>query len=573
MQMRTYRIAMAAACVALLGCAQPAAAQSAQQRSNPGESFQQFRQKMLDDYQQFRGRILDHYADFLEGTWHEYESQQAERRDDTPKPKSVPSISGADAGTISDKEIPTPGKLPSRLPGGTKMPNLKTKLPHGMQAPGPGRKPQPKPTPAPAPAPKPEPTPEPAPDPTPAPAPKPEPKPTPAPAPAPTPKPEPKPAPAPTPAPAPAPAPTATGDRFKFYDMEFVVPTTSLRVADLGDAPAQIAALWRSLDSQPEAKKLVKDLSSLRSQYNLNGYLTLKAVEAYVHDRFSSLSENARMTLIFYLLNNLGYDVRLGKINSRHNALLVPYDERIYGQAFWNIGDKRYYVVAPPSVDMSDRAGILISTCDLPPLGEKGDNLSVKISDLKLPYRAEKFDKSYGSLHLTGEVNGNLREVLRHYPLMDMDAYAASVIDPSMRRNLVGQVRSQLGEKDKKDAVNALLRFTQRAFDYATDDESHGYEKPYFLEENFLYPKNDCEDRAIFYTYLLWNGLGVNCQLLRYPGHEAASVSLDSELNGCHYDYEGRKFYISDPTYVGSRTGQCMPDFETVAPIVEYYYR
>lgn len=63
----------------------------------------------------------------------------------------------------------------------------------------------------------------------------------------------------------------------------------------------------------------------------------------------------------------------------------------------------------------------------------------------------------------------------------------------------------------------SLLQFVQSGFSYATDDAFHGFEKPYFLEENLFYPKNDCEDRAIFYTYLLWNALGVENQLLCFP--------------------------------------------------------
>lgn len=618
--------------------------------SKPGESYQQFRQKMLSDYQQFRGRVLDHYADFLEGTWHEYESQAGEKRDNTPKPKMIPT---APSGEDADVTLSTPSV--NHISGETvqlsgKGPKLKTGLPKGMTAPVPGgRKPVVHPsqntddTPlltdesvlkaeadakakaaaeaqakaeaeakaaaeakikaeaeakaaaeaeakakaeaeakaaaeakAKAEA-------------------------------------EAKAA-AEAEAKAKAEAQaaeeaaarakaqaeaealakaqaeaekkaqaeadakrnlvanTGVGDRIDFFGVDLVIPSTRLKVADLASTPAEIAALWRNLDGQPESKKLVKDLTQLRSDHGLNGYMTVKAVESYVHDQYSSLSENTRMALMFYLLNHLGYDIRLGKINNRYNALMVPYDEKIYGPCFWNIDNQRYYIIAPPSVDTTDRGGLMISTCDLPPLGEKGGKVTVKVADLNLPYKSHKYRKEYGGLVLEGEVNANMMGVLKDYPLMDMGCYAASEIDPKFRADLVNQVSAYLGSKGKKEAVSSLLHFIQKAFKYEVDETYHGYEKPYFVEENFYYDKNDCEDRAVLFTYLLWNALGVECQLLQYPGHEAASITIDDECRGSNYTYSGKKFYISDPTYVGANIGQCMDIYVGVTPDVDYYY-
>ena len=155
------------------------------------------------------------------------------------------------------------------------------------------------------------------------------------------------------------------------------------------------------------------------------------------------------------------------------------------------------------------------------------------------------------------------------YPQMDTADFAESVLDNNLRKNLVAQVKEQLGGMDQLSATNELLQFVQSGFSYATDDAFHGFEKPYFLEENLFYPKNDCEDRAIFYTYMLWNALGVENHLLFYPGHESASVALTEQVRGTSYEHNGKKYYISDPTYVGSLTGQCMPQFESTAPKID----
>ncbi len=174
---------------------------------------------------------------------------------------------------------------------------------------------------------------------------------------------------------------------------------------------------------------------------------------------------------------------------------------------------------------------------------------------------------------MTGTLNENIMPIVYKYPQMDTEGFAVSVLDKDLRDNLVNQLKNQLADKDKLTATNELLRFMQFGFDYATDDEFHGFEKPYFLEENLYYPKNDCEDRAIFYTYMLWNALGVENQLLAFPGHESASVTIPgASVSGTSYNHEGKTYYISDPTYVGSTTGQCMRQFETTPPTIDYSY-
>ena len=69
------------------------------------QSFQEFRQKILDDYQEFRKTILAHYADFLNGTWHEYEPMMPLEKTQTPKPMRVP-----------DVKVSKPVTVPTNLP-------------------------------------------------------------------------------------------------------------------------------------------------------------------------------------------------------------------------------------------------------------------------------------------------------------------------------------------------------------------------------------------------------------------------------------------------------------------------
>lgn len=156
---------------------------------------------------------------------------------------------------------------------------------------------------------------------------------------------------------------------------------------------------------------------------------------------------------------------------------------------------------------------------------------------------------------------------------MDIPFYAMSTIDSNFHQSLLAQVNEQIRGCSEKEAVARILHFVQYAFDYATDREQHGYEKPYFIEENFYYPKNDCEDRAILFAFLVHNLLGLDVHLVQYPGHECTAVNFSTtQMNGDGYMYKGKAFYICDPTFIGASIGQCMPGYRNVKPTVELWY-
>ena len=204
---------------------------------------------------------------------------------------------------------------------------------------------------------------------------------------------------------------------------------------------------------------------------------------------------------------------------------MFPSVQTIYGRMYFRFGNEKYYVFTDPSVTLSAE-DMSVATCELPAAAAKAAKLDLRLGTLNIPYEPHPFKVSYGGLEITGETNAKLFPILFKYPQMPIGDYAESNLMPELRRSIVDQLKGQLEGKSRVDAVNTLLQFVQSGFEYATDHEYHGFEKPYFFEEILYYPKCDCEDRVIFYTYLLWNVLGVENHPIAYPGHESASVKL-----------------------------------------------
>lgn len=488
-------------------------------------SFQDFRKGIFEDYQNFRSNILENYDKFLENAWREYDSFRGESRSPVPKPAAVPRVTD----TLPAIKAPV------------------TEIPETVPKPVP-----PTPVPPPAPAPKP----------------------APAPAPAPKPVPVPVPTPTPTPAPVPAPAPQLPADAFtfSFFGMEMQMPSVNVKLAGQVSRTRDYATQWRNLEKSGVARQILPYAEELARHYALNDYLTYELLSAYVHSRFSGVHVTSRMSLLHYLLAHMGYDVRLAVNASGYPMLLIPFEQSVYARSYLMINQRKYYVFTDGELDMNRPENMRISTCDIPSNSDAGNAMDLKLHGLNLPYEPYRYDIAYENLHISGEVNKNIFPVLYNYPQMPTGDYARSEVCPDVRRSIVEQLGPQLAGMSELESVNALLKFVQ-GFDYATDDEFHGFEKPYFFEEMLFYPKCDCEDRAVFYTYLLWNVLGVENHLICYPGHESAAVRLSEEIGGDSYLYRGARFYISDPTYIGSTTGMCMPMYLSDAPEIDHIYK
>jgi len=359
---------------------------------------------------------------------------------------------------------------------------------------------------------------------------------------------------------------------FTFYGVQ--LRSIKLKVLHLSSLePSAISNVWRQYQKS-NPNEVINSLASLSQLYGLNNWFTTELVRRYVDTLLKNGSSSDRIVLQHFLLSNLGFDIRLAS-TQRQLLLLVPCKQQMYERSFLNIDGQKYYVFYDNISPIKENS-IAIYTCSLPNDVYKGDLVDLVYKQHSLTLKSgndKKCTLTDGRISVSGNVNSGMMEMFRHYPLMDVSYYAASKVLPAFHKNVLEQIKPQLSGMTQRQAANALLHFVQYAFDYATDGEQHGYEKPYFLEENFYYPKNDCEDRSIFYAFLVHNLLGLDVHLVQYPGHECTAVNFGNQsVDGDGYLYNGKVFIICDPTYIGASIGQCMPSYQNIQPIVEEWY-
>lgn len=377
----------------------------------------------------------------------------------------------------------------------------------------------------------------------------------------------------PTPAETPTSKPSGTPLSFDYHGMQMQLPAVSVNLMEACRDKTDFAGQWRNLARAGFAPDFISAVRRLADECKLNDYLTFDLLMGYAGRMFPDVDSSSRASFVHFMLNNMGYDTRLGITDSGVTMLMLPLKQKIFARAFMEIDGQRYYVFTDDKHTPADIGGY-INTCQLPTGVDAGRHFDLTIPDgLNLPYKPHPFEVNFGGMQLKGEINANLMPLLYRYPQMPMGDYASSTLMPSLREDLVNQVKAQLSGKTQLEAVNTLLGFIQRGFEYATDEEQHGFEKPYFLEETLYYPKCDCEDRAVMYGYLLSKALGVENHLIFYPGHESVAVTLDTDIEGDNYLYKGKKYMISDPTFIGAATGVCMPQYKTTTPKIDYVYK
>lgn len=307
-------------------------------------------------------------------------------------------------------------------------------------------------------------------------------------------------------------------------------------------------------------KPLLADLKELRE----NGLNNDWALFAFVSDTAAQLATgNSRKVLTQFLLNQLGFRARVAIVpNENRLALYIAPDVQLYGVIYVDIDGTRYY-------DIEARKPYSFYMCpkEAPAAKGKIDMHIARTPDFG-PATRDAVRKGAGK-SAAMQVSATVPEALMAYynrmPQCDYSVYANATVDPVFKNKVLADLRPAIEGKSETEAAALLLDYVQHAFDYATDGEQFGYEKPFFVEELYYYPKCDCEDRSVFYRFLVRELLGLDVVLLEYPNHLATAVRFNSAVGGDCVVIGGHNYTVCDPTFIGAGIGMAMPSFKNVA--------
>jgi hypothetical protein len=167
--------------------------------------------------------------------------------------------------------------------------------------------------------------------------------------------------------------------------------------------------------------------------------------------------------------------------------------------------------------------------------------------------------QAFPAAAMQGSVNSNLIEYYKSIPILagyPWPFIAQQPMSERLREELLPPLKRAIAGKGEYDAVAIIMNFMHYGFKYKTDEDQFGHEKPFYFEENFYYPFNDCEDRAILFARIVKNLLGYEVVLLEYDDHVATAVNLPhAYAKGHHLNIQGKRFTVCDPTCIGATVG------------------
>ena len=357
--------------------------------------------------------------------------------------------------------------------------------------------------------------------------------------------------------------PNAPETIVRFYGTDIVFHFSTSKSLHMKDASeSSVSALWKQL-SDPAFDNMIAECLQNRTKLNLCdwGYVMLTK---QVSETFCGGHTNEAVVLHMYLLTQSGYQMRIGRAGDKL-CVLVGSDAKIYRYRFFKINNVKYYCF-DNSLDLKT---FQVFNRAFPK--EKLMCLDMSQPKLAVKKTAPKThaSKRFSMVKVNVTLNQNLIDFYNSCPLnSEWQLYSKASLSDQAKETLYPILRKAIEGKTQAQAANILINFVQTGFDYATDQQQFGYERPLYPDESLYYPFCDCEDRSILFACLVRELMGLDVVLLDYPEHLSTAVCFTENVEGDYLMLGNKKYIACDPTYIGADIGMSMPSMRPHNPIV-----
>lgn len=330
-----------------------------------------------------------------------------------------------------------------------------------------------------------------------------------------------------------------------------------------GTNPKDVSAFWILL-SECDYEPLLQTCRTARADRGFNDWATYQLALEMARQTYP-FQYNEQAVMEVFLLNQLGLEAKVGFGNA-HLFCLLAVEQQLYGCSFVDIAKNRYYIFELNPAYVNRDGSFSFRTYDVP-FPKPTQGLDMNVSQ---PLKSAEFPDIIDSAI---NISNSMIELFSTYPQVDITVYANARTSDVFCKSVEKVFKPYLRDLSDVEAVDFLLTYVQYSFKYASDNDQFGYEKPFFCEENYYYPQNDCEDRSVLFSFLVRHLMHLDVVLIDYPGHVATAVHFNENVPGTAIMHHGKRYVICDPTYIGASIGTEMPGFapedRTVIPIKE----
>lgn len=354
-----------------------------------------------------------------------------------------------------------------------------------------------------------------------------------------------------------------------FYGHQPRLPECRFSLSWQGKADAgALAEAWQILNRQV-CSGLPEAIQSWVKQHQL-GDLGLWRLSHWMAQQQLLVPESARPLLVWVLLMRCGVDARLAHTQNTLRVL-VPVRHQVYGAPYVIIQGERFYQLGSTlSGDASvAMAGRLLMPARMHPQSSRG--LSFDFSHRpalprELRGRELRFVWAKKEHRLTVDWDMALARWYVHAPQLPLSRYFSARHDALWKNSLSRELARLTAGLKPVESVNLVLALVQQSLPYVTDELQFGQETYLLPEQVFAYAGADCEDRALLFAAIVPVVLNLPVRAVSWPGHVATAVPI-SDRTGVTIRDKQMAWSIADPTLLGGRVGDVMPQLGTMTPV------
>jgi hypothetical protein len=262
----------------------------------------------------------------------------------------------------------------------------------------------------------------------------------------------------------------------------------------------------------------------------------------------------------WFIMSKMHYDVKVG-YNDNDIYLMSTIKHKLYQVAFFTLKTKRYYVLTPKGrikkldsiYTYKGRYPNTINSLNFEFASPIKISSHMQSRNLDFVYESHNYD-------LNASYSRDLVNFYKTFPQSDYRVYFKTT-SVNTANSLLKQLRPIVENKSELEAVNILLRFVQTSFKYKTDFNQFTYEKVFFPEETLFYEYSDCEDRSIIFSFLVKELTGLDVVAIKFSNHLATAVAFSSYIKGDSFNFNNKRYTMTDPTYINANVGMSMPKY------------
>lgn len=326
------------------------------------------------------------------------------------------------------------------------------------------------------------------------------------------------------------------------------------RIVPSSSNEAAVAKAWEAMSS-PQYNLLAADFQASRERMDLCDWATLEMAGETAASLCGSKTSAEAVLLQAWLLSQSGLQVAMAVDEKDALRLLVATDKQLFNYPTFFVDGQAFYVTDHAPIRKAS-----VQPCRFPGTRPLKMVFVHPYTSIEKPVQGKqslvdenriRFFNTYPDFCDEGK------------PLSSFYYHAMVPLSKSAQEDLYPQLKRLIQGKSAVEAANILLSYFYSEFDYKEDEYVWHSERYFYGEETLCYRFSDCEDRAILYTWLVRDLLGLKTALVYYPGHLAAAIRFQEDIPGDATIIDGARYLICDPTYVGARVGMEMTIVDT----------